>query len=101
MRIEVNLLESGTEPRVSVQDQSALMVALRAGSSEVGSRCSEMMRFAFGAGEMRLVPHRAEAWFRTDDLLFAFVRRHLRRRASGSLGCDQERRGIAQSGKAC
>ncbi len=52
MRVEVNVLESGTEPRVSVQDQSALMMALRAGSGELGSRCFEMMRFAFGAGEM-------------------------------------------------
>ena len=29
MRVEVNVLESGTEPRVSVQHQPALMMALR------------------------------------------------------------------------
>jgi hypothetical protein len=49
MRVEVNVLESGTEPGVSVQHQSALMMALRTGSLEVGSRRSEMMRFTFGA----------------------------------------------------
>ena len=33
MRVEVNLLESGTEPGVSVQHQPALMMALRTPSS--------------------------------------------------------------------
>ena len=33
MRVEVNLLESGTEPGVSVQHQPALMMALRTLSS--------------------------------------------------------------------
>jgi hypothetical protein len=42
MRVEVNVLESGRDPRVSVQHQPALMMALRTGSLEVGSRCSEM-----------------------------------------------------------
>ena len=60
MRVEVNVLESGTEPGVSVQHQPALMMALRTGSIEVGSRRSEMMRFTFGAGEMCLVPRHVE-----------------------------------------
>jgi hypothetical protein len=68
MRVEVNVLESGTEPRVSVQHQPALMMALRTGSIEVGSRRSEMMRFTFGAGEMCLVPRHVETWLRTGDL---------------------------------
>jgi hypothetical protein len=44
MRVEVNVLDSGTEPRVSVQHQPALMMALRAGSHEVGSRCLRRSR---------------------------------------------------------
>jgi AraC family transcriptional regulator len=73
MRVEVNVLESGTEPRVSVQHQSALMMALRTGSIEVGSRCSEMMRFTFAAGEMCLVPRHVETWLRTDTLQYLYL----------------------------
>ena len=73
MRVEVNVLESGTEPRVSVQHQPALMTALRTGSIEVGSRRSEMMRFTFGAGEMCLVPRHVETWLRTDDLDYLYL----------------------------
>jgi hypothetical protein len=73
MRVEVNVLESGTEPRVSVQHQPALMMALRAGSIEVGSRCSEMMRSTFGAGEMCLVPRHVETWLRTGDLHYLYL----------------------------
>jgi AraC family transcriptional regulator len=73
MSVEVNILESGTEPRVSVQHQSALMMALRTGSLEVGSRCSEMKRFTFGAGEMCLVPRHVETWLRTEDLHYLYL----------------------------
>ena len=73
MRVEVKVLESGTDPRVSVQHQLALMMALRTGSLEVGSRCSEMKRFAFGAGEMCLVPRHVETWLRTDDLHYLYL----------------------------
>jgi AraC family transcriptional regulator len=73
MRVDVNVLESGTEPRVSLQQQSALMMALRTGSLEVGSRCSEMTRFTFGAGEMCLVPRDVETWLRTDDLEYLYL----------------------------
>src|SRR3984885_7974302 len=73
MRVEVNVLESGAEPAVSVQHQPALMMALRTGSIEVGSRRSEMMRFTFGAGEMCLVPRHVETWIRTDDLLYSYL----------------------------
>ena len=73
MRVEVNILESGTEPGVSVQHQPALMVALRTGSLEVGSSCSERKSFAFGAGEMCLVPRHVETWLRTDDLHYSYL----------------------------
>ena len=73
MRVEVNVLESGRDPRVSVQHQAALMMALRTGSLEVGSRCSEMKRFAFGAGEMCLVPRHVETWIRTDELQYSYL----------------------------
>jgi AraC family transcriptional regulator len=73
MRVEVNVLDSGSEPGVSVQHQPALMMALRTGSIEVGSRRSEMMRFTFGAGEMCLVPRHVETWLRTDDLRYSYL----------------------------
>jgi len=73
MRVEVNVLESGTEPGVSVQHQPALMMALRTGSIEVGTRRSEMMRFTFGAGEMCLVPRHVETWLRTDELHYLYL----------------------------
>src|SRR5882672_5980467 len=73
MRVELNVLESGTEPCVSVQHQSALMVVLRAGSIEVGPRRSEMMRLTFGSGEMCLVPRHVETWLRTDDLHYLYL----------------------------
>src|SRR6201995_127507 len=73
MRVEVNVLESGKEPGVSVQHQPALMMALQTGSIEVGSRRSEMMRFTFGVGEMCLVPRHVETWLRTDDLHYSYL----------------------------
>jgi AraC family transcriptional regulator len=73
MRVAVNVLESAAEPRVSVLRESTLMMALRTGSLEVGSRCSEMKRFAFGAGEMCLVPRDVETWIRTDELLYSYL----------------------------
>jgi len=73
MRVEVNVLESGTDPGLSVQHQPALMMALRTGSIEVGSRCSEMMRSTFGAGEMCLVPRHVETWLRTDDSHYLYL----------------------------
>jgi len=73
MRVAVNVLECATEPRVSVQHQPALMMALRTGSVEVGARCSEMKKFAFGAGEMCLVPRYVETWLRTDDLRYSYL----------------------------
>src|SRR5258708_32592818 len=73
MRVEANVLESGTEPGVSVQHQPALMMALQTASIEVGSRRSEMMRSSFGAGEMCLVPRHVGTWLRTDDLHYLYL----------------------------
>jgi hypothetical protein len=73
MRVAVNVLECGTEPGVSVQHQPALMMALRTGSLEVGSRRSEMMRSTFGVGEMCLVPRHVETWVRTNELQYLYL----------------------------
>jgi|SRR5712664_321180 len=73
MRVELNVLESVTEPRMWVQHQPALMMALRTGSAEIGLRRSEMMRLTFGAGEMCLVPRHFETWVRTDDLHYLYL----------------------------
>jgi AraC family transcriptional regulator len=73
MRVEVNAIESGTEARVSVLHQPALMMALRTGSIEVGLRRSEMMRSTFGAGEMCLVPRHVETWLRTADSHYLYL----------------------------
>jgi AraC family transcriptional regulator len=43
-------------------------MALRAGSIEIGLHRSQMKRFTYSTGEMRLSPHHLEKWFRTDDL---------------------------------
>jgi len=73
MRVEVNAIESGTDARVSVLHQPALMMALRTGSIEVGLRSSDMMRSTFGAGEMCLVPRHVETWLRTDDSHYLYL----------------------------
>ena len=73
MRVEVNVPESVTEPRMWVQHQPVLIVALRTGSVEVGLRRSGMMRLTFGAGEMCLLPRHFETWVRTDDLHYLYL----------------------------
>jgi AraC family transcriptional regulator len=73
MRVEVNVPESVTEPRMQVRHQPVLIMALRAGSVEVGLRRSEMMRLTFGAGEMCLLPRHFETWVRTDDLHYLYL----------------------------
>src|SRR5258708_17904075 len=73
LRVELSVLESVAEPRVWVQHQRVLMVALRTGSAEVGLRPSEMMRLSFAAGEMCLVPRHLETWVRTDDLHYLYL----------------------------
>jgi|ERR1700676_4076016 len=73
MRVEVTVLEFAKDPGFSLQHQPALMMALRTGSLEVGSRRSEMMRFTFGVGEMCLVPRHVETWLRTDELHYSYL----------------------------
>jgi len=68
MRVELNVPESVTEPRMWVKHQSVLAMALRPGSIELGLRRSEMTRLTFGADEMSLIPRHLEKWFRNEDL---------------------------------
>jgi AraC family transcriptional regulator len=58
--------ESAMEPRIWVEHQPMLGLVLHPGSIEVGLRRSEMKKFTYNAGEMRLTP-RMEKWFRIDD----------------------------------
>jgi len=68
MRVELNVPESVTEPRMWVKHQPVLAMALGPGSIELGLRRSEMKRLTFGAGEMSLIPRHLEKWFRNEDL---------------------------------
>ena len=83
MRVELDLPESVTEPRMRVKHQPVLAMALRRGSVEMGLRRSEMKRRTYDAGEMSLIPRHLEKWFRNEDL-HGFVHRHFGRPASGS-----------------
>jgi AraC family transcriptional regulator len=73
MWVELNVPESVTEPRMWLQHQPVLFIALRAGSIEFGLRRFEMMRLTFGAGEMCLVPRHFETWVRTNDLRYLYL----------------------------
>jgi AraC family transcriptional regulator len=73
MWVELNVPESVTEPRMWLQHQPVLFIALRAGSIEFGLRRFEMMRLTFGAGEMCLVPRHLETWVRTNDLRYLYL----------------------------
>src|SRR4030088_3430533 len=73
MRVELNVPESVTEPRLWVKHQAVLAMALRPGSFELGLRRSEMIRLDYDAGEMSLVPRHFEKWFRTDGLHYLSV----------------------------
>jgi len=73
MRVEIHSPESATEPRFWVEHQSALCMALRPGSIEIGLHRSKMKRFTYSTGEMRLSPRHLEKWFRTDDLSFVMI----------------------------
>jgi AraC family transcriptional regulator len=68
MRVDLNVPESVTEPRMWVKHQPVLAMALRRGSIEVGFRRSEMIRLTYDAGEMSLIPRHLEKWFRNEDL---------------------------------
>jgi hypothetical protein len=68
MRVELDVPESVTEPRMWVKHQPVLAMALRRGSVEMGLRRSEMKRHTYDAGEMNLIPRHLEKWFRNEDL---------------------------------
>ena len=68
MRVELNVPEPVTDPRMWVKHQVVLAMALRHGSIEVGLRRSEMRRLSYAVGEMSLVPCHFEKWFRNEDL---------------------------------
>ena len=58
MRVELDVPESVTEPRMWVKHQPVLAMAWRRGSIEMGPRRSEMRKFTYDAGEMSLIPDR-------------------------------------------
>ena len=64
--------ESAKEPRIWVEHQPMLALALQAGSIEVGLCRSEMTKFTYNAGEERMTPP-LEQWFRIDDLHFLSI----------------------------
>jgi AraC family transcriptional regulator len=68
MRVAVNVFESQTEPRISVQQAQILAVVLRPGSFESGERRSEMTRYDCYPGQMILGRRNTERWVRTHDL---------------------------------
>jgi hypothetical protein len=65
MRVELNVPESVTQPRMWVKHQPVLAMALRTGSIEIGLRRSEVTTFTFDIGEMSLVPRHFEERIRT------------------------------------
>jgi len=73
MRVELDVPESVTEPRMWVKHQPVLAMALRRGSVEMGLCRSEMKRHTFDAGEMSLVPRHLEKWFRNENLHGLFI----------------------------
>ena len=69
IKLDVYSPESATtEPRIWVEHQQVLALALRRGSVEVGVRRSEMERFTYDAGGLRLLPRHQEKWVRIDDM---------------------------------
>src|SRR6266478_4036975 len=68
MKVELNVPESVTDPRMWVKHQPVLATALRRGSVEMDLRRSEMKRHTYDLGEMSLIPRHLEKWFRNEDL---------------------------------
>ena len=64
--------ESAKDPRIWVEHQPMLGLVLQRGSIEVGLRRSEMKKFTYDAGEIRLTP-RLEKWFRIDGMHFLSI----------------------------
>jgi AraC family transcriptional regulator len=68
MRVAVDVLRSVEEPYLQVRHEHALVLLLRPGFIEVGSRRYEMRRVTYDAGDMGLCPRHAELWLGTADL---------------------------------
>ena len=66
--LDVHAPEPAREPRPWVAHQQVLALALRRGSIDVGVRRSEMQRFTYDAGGLRLLPRHQDRWVRLDDL---------------------------------
>ena len=63
MRVELDIPESGVEPRIWVEHEQVLVMALCPGSIVVGSRRSEMKRLNDQAREMGICLRGTEVWF--------------------------------------
>src|SRR5262245_4409194 len=68
IKLDIYPPESAREPRIWVAHQQVLALALRRGSIDVGVRRSEMRRFTYEAGGMRLLSRHQEKWIRIDEL---------------------------------
>src|SRR5262245_4330833 len=66
--LDIHTPESAREPRIWVEHQQVLALALRRGSIDVGVRRSEMQRSTYDAGGMRLLSRHVEKWVRIDGL---------------------------------
>jgi AraC family transcriptional regulator len=73
MRVEVNLPESVTEPRIWVRHGHVIGLVLRSGSTELGATRSEMRKLAYTAGEMFLCPRHSEKWIGASDLHYLSI----------------------------
>src|SRR6516162_4876026 len=67
IKFEIITPESAREPRIWVVQQPSLGLALQPGSIEVGFRRSEMKKFTYDTGEIRLTP-RLQKWFRVGEV---------------------------------
>ena|SRR5215469_1556411 len=72
IKFQIFTPESAPEPRIWVDHQPMLGLVLHPGSIEVGLRRSEMKKFTYNTGEIRLTP-RLEKWFRIDDVHFLSI----------------------------
>jgi len=93
MRVELNVPEPVTEPRLWLHHKPCLFMALRTGSIELGLRRSAMTRHTLGAGEMCLVPRHFETWVRTDDLHYLYLSVGISDAALAA-ACDGTRGGV-------
>ena len=62
MRVEFQTAESAVEPRMLVQYEQHLTMALRPGCVEVGQKHSEMKKINVEAGEVNVCPPPGVVW---------------------------------------